>query len=76
MSTNKNLLYKGVKYSIGSFPLMFIGPVIIHSSFKNQGHPFFIPILLLGIAIAGFSAYLLFKGVTKITSALFNDSEN
>jgi len=72
MSTNKDLLYKGVKYSIGSFPLMFIGPIVIHSSFKNQSSPLYIPVLTVGILICFFSAFLLFKGVRTITNALFN----
>lgn len=75
MGTNKDLLYKGVKYSVGSFPLMFIGPVIIHSSFKNQSHPLYIPILILGVVLCFLSAFLLFKGVRTMTNALFNNSK-
>lgn len=73
MATNKDLLYKGVKYSVGSFPVMFIAPLLIQSSFKNQSSPFFIPVLIIGVVIAFLSAYLLFKGVKTITDALFND---
>ena len=73
MATNQKLLFKGVRYSIGAFPLMFIGPSIIFSSFKNQEHPFFIPILFLGIVIAFLSAFMLFKGVKTITDSLFNE---
>lgn len=73
MIQKKSLLFKGVKYSIGSFPLMFLGPIIIFSSFKNQENPFFIPVLSVGILIAFLAGYLLFKGVKTITDSLFNN---
>ncbi|MCG2611907.1 DUF6095 family protein [Flavobacterium sp. SM15] len=72
MSTNKQLLVKGVRYLAFALPLMFLGPSVIHSSFKNQGHPFYIPILGLGIIFCLASMFLLFKGIQTIMKSLFD----
>lgn len=72
MGTNKPLLLKGVRYLAFSLPLMIMGPVIINSSFKNEGHPFYIPILGIGIiACLGFG-FLMFKGIQTIMKSLFD----
>ncbi|MBQ0116767.1 MAG: hypothetical protein KBS98_02485 [Flavobacterium sp.] len=76
MASNKNLMMKGIKKIIFAFPFLFIGPMVIFSSFKNEGHPFFIPILGLGIIMCAVSAFTAFKGLKTITDALFNDTEN
>lgn len=33
---NKELLFKGLKYSVGAIPLMFLGPILIHNAFMNK----------------------------------------
>jgi len=72
MGTNKTLLVKGVRYLAYAIPLMFIGPTIIHSSFKNQEHPFYIPILGIGIIFCIGSGLLMFKGIQTMTNSLFD----
>ncbi|MFK7050498.1 MULTISPECIES: DUF6095 family protein [Flavobacterium] len=73
MSTNKDILLKGIKNLAMALPLMFIGPSVIFSSFKNQNHPFYIPVLGLGITICLLSIYLMFKGIQTIMKSLFNE---
>jgi len=75
MATNKALLVKGIRYLGFALPLMFIGPSIIHSSFKNQGHPFYIPILGLGIIFCLGSIFLIFKGIQTMMKGLFDGDE-
>lgn len=70
--TNKNLLGKGLKYMAGALPLMIIGPVVLFSAFKNQDHPFYIPILLIGLLALAGAIFLLFKGIGIIMKALFD----
>ena len=41
MATDKNILAKGIKYLSGALPLLFLGPIIINSAFKNQESPAF-----------------------------------
>jgi hypothetical protein len=70
MPTDKKILAKGLKYMGGALPMFFIGPVVIHSSFKNQGHPFFIPILGVGIIMCFAAIFLVAKGLRTIMSSL------
>lgn len=72
MSTNKKVLAKGIKYMAWALPLFFIGPSVIYMSFKNQEHPFFIPVLGLGIIICGLAMFLTFKGLKTIMNSLFH----
>jgi len=72
MSTDKQLLVKGVRYLAFALPLMFLGPSVIHSSFKNQEHPLYIPILGLGIIFCMLSVFLMFKGIQTIMKSLFD----
>ncbi len=69
--TNKELLGKGVQRMAIALILMFISPVIIHSAFKNQDHPLYVPILILGLAGAGFAIFMAFKGIRTIMESMF-----
>ena len=70
--TNKALLGKGLKYMGGALPLAFLGPVILFSSFKNQEHPLYIPVLILGLLALFGAMYLLFRGINIIMKSLFD----
>ncbi|KGO94794.1 DUF6095 family protein [Flavobacterium subsaxonicum] len=70
MATDKKILMKGLKYLSGALPLFFIGPVVIHSSFKNQNHPFFIPVLGVGIILCIAAIALVFFGLRTIMKSL------
>ncbi|MFL1896452.1 DUF6095 family protein [Aquimarina sp. 2-A2] len=69
--TNKDLLAKGVQRMAIALIFMFIGPVIIHSAFKNQDHTMYIPILCLGIAGAIFAITMGFIGIKIMMDAFF-----
>ncbi len=69
--TNKELLGKGIQRMAISLIFMFISPVIIHSAFKNQNHPLYIPILILGLIGAGFAIFMAFKGLKTIMESMF-----
>lgn len=75
MGTNKEILMKGIKYLAFALPLMFIGPSVIFSSFKNQEHPFYIPILGIGIIFCLSSMFLIFKGIQTILKSLFDGAQ-
>lgn len=72
MSVNREVLNKGIKFLIGSLPTLFIGVFILNSSFKNQKHPLYIYILILGIIICGYSVFLMFKGINTIIKSIFD----
>lgn len=73
MSTNKDILLKGIKIMGGTLFLLVLAPVVINSSFKNQDHTFFIPVLGIGIILLIAAIYFGFKGIKTLMRALFND---
>ncbi len=70
---DKVRIYKGLQKIFFAIPLMFVGPIIINSSFKNQEHFLYYPVLILGCLICLFSMYLFFKGLRTLVSGFFND---
>ena len=72
MSTNKDVLSKGIKFITISLPCLFIGPAIIHFAFINKLQPLFYFILTIGIGICITAMVILFKGLNTIMKRLFN----
>lgn len=70
--TNKEILFKGIKYLAGALPLALIGPSILYNAFNNQGHPWYIPVLIVGILASIASIFLMFKGIMTIINSLFD----
>mgnify|MGYP000923099543 CR=1 FL=1 len=75
MTTNKDLLAKGVKYLFGALPLMFIGPSIMYNAFMNKHTNWHYLILAIGCVLCIASVYLAFRGIKTMTDALFNDGK-
>ncbi|AXT63463.1 hypothetical protein D1816_25010 [Aquimarina sp. AD10] len=69
--TDKELLGKGIQRMAIALIFMFISPVIIYSSFKNQEHPLYVPILILGLISAAFAIFMAFKGLKTIMDSMF-----
>ena len=69
--TNKELLVKGLKSFGFTVLAMFMGPFLIYEAFKNEGHPFYWPVLILGILCAGTAIYLGFRSVGIVIDAVF-----
>lgn len=70
--TNKILLGKGIKYLAGAIPLTGIGPVILYSAFNNQNHPWYIPILIIGLIACASAMFLMFRGISTLVRSLFD----
>lgn len=70
--TNKKVLFKGIKFLTFALPLLFLGPILLNSSFKNQNHPFYYIVLTLAISVCVLAVYLGFKGVKTIVSSMFD----
>ncbi len=73
MRTNKKKLQKGVKFMAITLLLMFAGPVVIHSSFKNREHALYYPVLFIGVLLCITAIVLGFKGIRTIIKALFGE---
>ncbi|MFL9843260.1 DUF6095 family protein [Flavobacterium rhizosphaerae] len=70
MPTDKKILMRGLRYLFFALPLFFIGPVVIFSSFKNQGHPLFIPVIGLGIICCLTGMWFMFMGIRTIMKSM------
>jgi hypothetical protein len=73
MSTNKELLSKGVKYLAWALPLLFIGPSLIYNAFINKENAWHYLVLGIGIMICLGSVYLIVLGLKTMMRSLFND---
>ncbi len=73
MNTDKKILQKGILYLYIAMPLLFLGPVVIHSAFKNQNHPLYVVVLGFGILACLGAMLMLFLGIRKIMNSLFKN---
>ncbi len=71
MNTDKDILIKGVKRLAYTVMLMFTAPLIIWQAFKNEGHPLYWPVLIVGIITAIAAVLMGFKGISTIMDSLF-----
>ena len=73
MSTNKELLSKGIKKLAWALPLLFIGPSLIYNAFMNKQNVWHYLVLGIGIAVCMGAVYLAFDGLRLMMRSLFND---
>jgi len=71
MQTDRTLLIKGVRRLAYTVILMFTAPFVLYEAFKNQGHPFYIPVLVLGIILAIAAVGMGFYGIKTLVDAFF-----
>jgi hypothetical protein len=71
MRTDKTLLIKGVKLLAYTVILMFSAPFAIYQAFKNEGHPLYFPVLILGLLLAVAAIGMGFYGIKTLVDALF-----
>jgi uncharacterized membrane protein len=71
MNTDKEMLLKGVKFLGYTMALMFTAPLILYQAFKNQEHPLYIPVLVIGLALGIGAVVMGFKSIKTIVDAFF-----
>jgi len=71
MQTDKKLLVKGFKFIGFTVALMFLAPVVLHQAIKNEEHPFFWPVAIIGFLIAIAAIAMGFYSIKVIMDALF-----
>lgn len=71
MATNKALLVKGIRFLTYTVFLMFLAPVVLYQAFKNQDHPFYIPVLIIGLLLAVAAIGMGFYSIKIFIDALF-----
>ena len=55
---------------------MFLGPTIVFSAFKNEGHEFYYFVLILGTIFCLMAVYLLYSGIMTIVKSLSEEENN
>ena len=68
-------MVRGLNRLILSLFFMFLGPIIVFSAFKNEGHEFYYFVLILGTIFCLMAVYLLYSGIMTIVKSL-SDKEN
>ena len=70
--TNKKKLGRGIKYLAFALPLTLIGPSVLFAAFNNQDHPYYIPVLIVGIIALIAAIILMFLGIMTIVKSIFD----
>ena len=70
---NKALFQKGLKRMTVFLFCCFLGPVIVHQAFKNQEHPLYYPVLIIGLSIMVIAIYYGFLAVKTMINALLGE---
>lgn len=76
LHSDKELLLKGVKYLLYTVALMFTAPIVIYQAFKNQEHPWYLPVIILGIILAIAAMAMGFYSIKLIVDAFFGRKSN
>jgi len=71
LPTDKKLLATGLRRLAITLLLMFTAPVVLYEAFKNQGHPFYYPVLIAGAFLALGAVAMGFYGIKTLIDALF-----
>lgn len=66
---DKIALQKGLQRVFYGIVFAFIGPFVIMQAFQNQGHPWYWPVLVVGILLAACSIGMGFWGILTLTAA-------
>jgi len=76
MRTNKTVLIKGIKYLAYTILLMFSAPLVLWQAFKNEGHPFYIPVLIVGFILAISAIAMGFYSIKVLMEGIFGGEQN
>ena len=71
---NKELIFKGLSRLFVAILFAFTGPVIYTSVVRNEDHPFFIPVLGLGLITCILAILYGFRGIKLLVKGFFNEN--
>ena len=72
MSTNREVLLKGIKYLSGALPLFFLGPIVIYNSQMNLQSNWHYLVLTIGIIMCFGAMFFMFYGIKTIMKSMFD----
>ena len=64
--------FKSLKFFSYTVLLMFTAPVVIYEAFKNQQHPLYWPVLIVGVLLAIAAISMGFYSVKLLMDAIFD----
>lgn len=70
---NKRNFFRGLRSMAYAIVLAFVGPTVLNSAFKNQEHPFYIPVLGIAILMCAAAIALGFWGIKLMVKGLFDE---
>ena len=71
---NKELIFMGLSRLFIAILFAFTGPVIYTSAVRNEDHPFFIPVLGLGLIASILAILYGFRGIKLLVKGFFNEN--
>ena len=71
---NKELIFKGLSRLFIAILFSFTGPVIYTSAVRNEDHPFFVPVLGLGLIACILAILHGFRGIKLLVKGFFNEN--
>ena len=71
---NKELIFKGLSRLFIAILFAFTGPVIYTSAVRNEDHPFFIPVIGLGLIACILAILYGFRGIKLLVKGFFNEN--
>lgn len=71
---NKEQIFKGLSRLFIAILFAFTGPVIYTSAVRNEDHPFFIPVLGLGLIACILAILYGFRGIKLLVKGFFNEN--
>ena len=71
---NKELIFKGLSRLFIAILFAFTGPVIYTSAVRNEDHPFFVPVLGLGLIACILAILYGFRGIKLLVKGFFNEN--
>ena len=71
---NKELIFKGLSRLFIAILFSFTGPVIYTSAVRNEDHPFFIPVLGVGLIACILAILHGFRGIKLLVKGFFNEN--
>ncbi len=66
---------KGLKKIVWAIVFCFIAPIIVMQAFKNQEHPLYIVVLVIGIIFIILVLVLGFQGISNLVNGLLGENK-
>ncbi len=73
---NSKKLKKGLLKMATFIMLCFVAPVLVYQAFKNQGHPFYWPMLALGIGLCITTIIYGFWAIKILLNGMLGEKKN